>query len=817
MENQYKRAAQLLDKLYAEMPENSFINESEVNARFKTFRKSFSIERIANYEGVDILNYIFDLNNHDSLLYTLLYKEGYGEFGSVKSAGIDYFPIYRTKDGGWNTKEKGEKKRITFERAIQIGRTYKNKLVNALHQIDTNKFNSIDDYENFERILKQNIGDDAKYIWIHKYLHMLYPELFSEFHSWDFKKHFLCAMEIVPKDTFYGMAGQIAEIRRHMNMQDYYRMAWTVYHFFPEVGDGGISRLILRPDAEEKARSWRPGIKEIISPSDFDSLAVNKWFKSAESYDHNYLFVVSDLNNHLYGTFSGVEAIPSGNLRNSAKEKQGIWNPCFKNTDQIPVPEDGINTKDRTFKNNRNLIFIYNRHYNRFSETNDIEDIYNKNRQQYEDEERAFEVSRKSFISKYPLNIQNVISLKPAQIAYGFPESMLTRLYDEFKGYDLIQAPELQDIGNVYRNGDHLWFDHHAFENERSAFLALQEKLVHFLILCDETRDIDIKEFDTNPLSENLKIKLLSVYCPDKCISISDSDEMDYILENLEIPFTSKDTWMRKQLLLLNWKNAHRPFSLSGVSNYVFLRTICQWLEIPFPHVSAASSDHFTDKDENNQREDNERKGKNASKKDSAEHSFNNDRGRSKSNGSENAGGRDQTKTDDDEILPVADSEVILENEIEETVEQIKLAAESLHAEANFSYAGTPQEKKAYEEVSGRKIIPRDVQKKRNALLHAGYKCEFDESHKSFISKATGLPYMEAHHLIPMEYYNYFDVSIDVEENIVSLCSNCHREIHHGKDASDIVKKLYNQRKSYLKKAGIDISLNQLLIWYNCK
>ena len=76
MENCYKRAAQLLDKLYKEMPDNSFINESEVRVRFKRFQKSFSIERLVTFEGMDILNYIFDLKNHDSLLYTLLYKEG---------------------------------------------------------------------------------------------------------------------------------------------------------------------------------------------------------------------------------------------------------------------------------------------------------------------------------------------------------------------------------------------------------------------------------------------------------------------------------------------------------------------------------------------------------------------------------------------------------------------------------------------------------------------------------------------------------------------------------------------------------------------
>ena len=331
-----------------------------------------------------------------------------------------------------------------------------------------------------------------------------------------------------------------------------------------------------------------------------------------------------------------------------------------------------------------------------------------------------------------------------------------------------------------------------------------------------ENRDIDLEEFDTNPLSENLKIKLLSVYRPEKCIGISDSDEMDYILENLGIPFTSQDTWIRKQLLLINWKNTHRPFSLNNVSNYVFLRTICQWLEIPFSHVSGTPSDLFINKDKNNQPENNEGESKKTRNNNSVAQSGNDDgRGR-ESNWSEKAVGKEHIKADDEILLPTADSEVVMENEIEESVEQMRLASESVHAQADFSYAGMPQEKKSYEEVSGRKIIPRDIQKKRNALLHAEYKCEFDERHKSFISKATGLPYMEAHHLIPMEYYNHFDVSIDIEENIISLCSNCHREIHHGKDAAVIIKKLYEHRRPYLQKAGIDISLNQLLVWYNC-
>ena len=65
-----------------------------------------------------------------------------------------------------------------------------------------------------------------------------------------------------------------------------------------------------------------------------------------------------------------------------------------------------------------------------------------------------------------------------------------------------------------------------------------------------------------------------------------------------------------------------------------------------------------------------------------------------------------------------------------------------------------------------------------------------------------------------MAYSDEFDVSLDVEENIVSLCSNCHNQIHYGVDADKLIKKLYADRKDLLSTVGIDISVSRLLEMY---
>lgn len=101
-----------------------------------------------------------------------------------------------------------------------------------------------------------------------------------------------------------------------------------------------------------------------------------------------------------------------------------------------------------------------------------------------------------------------------------------------------------------------------------------------------------------------------------------------------------------------------------------------------------------------------------------------------------------------------------------------------------------------------------------NALIIANHKCEFDSSHVSFYRRSNGEKYMEGHHLIPLKFQNDFNVSLDIEENIVSLCSNCHNEIHYGQFNERLIEKLYHEKVEKLSNRNIFISLDKLKEYY---
>ena len=115
----------------------------------------------------------------------------------------------------------------------------------------------------------------------------------------------------------------------------------------------------------------------------------------------------------------------------------------------------------------------------------------------------------------------------------------------------------------------------------------------------------------------------------------------------------------------------------------------------------------------------------------------------------------------------------------------------------------------------GRKLYARNPQTAVNALTLASYKCEIDGNHYTFIRKKNNKPYTEPHHLVPMAFSERFDVSLDVEENIVSLCSNCHNLLHYGRDAKELLNILYQKRKNMLANVGIDIDIDDLYEMYN--
>jgi len=94
------------------------------------------------------------------------------------------------------------------------------------------------------------------------------------------------------------------------------------------------------------------------------------------------------------------------------------------------------------------------------------------------------------------------------------------------------------------------------------------------------------------------------------------------------------------------------------------------------------------------------------------------------------------------------------------------------------------------------------------AIEYAGYECEINACHESFVAEKTKKPYMEGHHTLPMSLQDNFDVSLDIYANIVCLCPVCHRRIHYGLkcDRKEMVDRIYDNRADRLANSGIILS-----------
>ncbi len=122
-------------------------------------------------------------------------------------------------------------------------------------------------------------------------------------------------------------------------------------------------------------------------------------------------------------------------------------------------------------------------------------------------------------------------------------------------------------------------------------------------------------------------------------------------------------------------------------------------------------------------------------------------------------------------------------------------------------------------EVGKNKNYKSSSLKKEKAKRKSGYFCELGDRNQCqyFISKTSNKNFLEAHHLVQMEFSNDFENSLDVIANLIALCPNCHRKLHHAKDEDKIgdIEYLFSKRKEQLKEKGINISLAKLKDYYN--
>jgi len=113
-------------------------------------------------------------------------------------------------------------------------------------------------------------------------------------------------------------------------------------------------------------------------------------------------------------------------------------------------------------------------------------------------------------------------------------------------------------------------------------------------------------------------------------------------------------------------------------------------------------------------------------------------------------------------------------------------------------------------------VPERSMVVKKIAIEKSNFKCEIDPNHELFKAR-NEYDYVEAHHLIPLSQQSYHEKNLDVPENVVALCPNCHKKLHHGRFdlVKDDLSRLYHHRITGLNKKGIIIELDELLEIYD--
>lgn len=117
-------------------------------------------------------------------------------------------------------------------------------------------------------------------------------------------------------------------------------------------------------------------------------------------------------------------------------------------------------------------------------------------------------------------------------------------------------------------------------------------------------------------------------------------------------------------------------------------------------------------------------------------------------------------------------------------------------------------------QVMSERFIPnRDRIIVRQVLSSEHFLCESNPGHVTFISEKYRTPFMEGHHLIPLNNQGYFGYSLDVYANITCLCPTCHRMLHLGlkEDKVKVWKHLFDHHQDRLENSGITLGKKEFL------
>ena len=220
--NEYDAAAHFLDTYYEKnlnkIKDRRRFSDDELDEIYRDFAAKYSPKALSEIPEHSVLDKVFNHRRAESMvgrLYNVKSENPLSDFGHIEKQAINNLLIYE-KDGLWKKGKKGTV--LSKDEASAYGYEVLQKLCALLSPLPT--FTCLDDYGKFYEEVKDICFPNA---WLHKYLHMIMPDAFPQYHTKDFKEktlHFL-GIQPIDKNTLL-LSGQIEEVFRRMQHYHFY-------------------------------------------------------------------------------------------------------------------------------------------------------------------------------------------------------------------------------------------------------------------------------------------------------------------------------------------------------------------------------------------------------------------------------------------------------------------------------------------------------------------------------------------------------------------------------------------------------------------
>jgi len=221
------RIAEELKELYKSLEDQGkLLSREQLAEYYSTFRSRFGPDKLKNLDGEALLNIMHDIQNRDSLVYWLEFKDDEEfpspTFGSIAGGSAFKLGLFRKKETGlWTTGSSQNPKELSIEQAIDKARQHRDQLIKGIELLEKMPTNGTEeDYQQLQQEMDRVVPDISDSSWGHKYFSLLYPEKLDDFHNPDFQRfHLIKLLQLPPQgEGRYIAGGRFVAIANTLNM-----------------------------------------------------------------------------------------------------------------------------------------------------------------------------------------------------------------------------------------------------------------------------------------------------------------------------------------------------------------------------------------------------------------------------------------------------------------------------------------------------------------------------------------------------------------------------------------------------------------------